>query len=267
MTDDRTNYRPQPAPITALPETHPRAPMTVEPLPAKPRSRSLTWWGILATVAGALLTGFGYQGGADFLADGLQWTDVGPIVVLLGWAAATWGQRRARQPVALALLFLFAVPAQAQSLASEAGAITVTPSAVHYRTAVLDTMVSRDLLAVLPKAGHYQHVGDDLGMILDIAEWKGQVVPDWVPAADSGLVSLLDSLETAAAWAQTTISSLGGQIDRQRAHIDSLQTAFDSLQAVREEEARACAANAQLVSEYAAFVQGVRRILRGLLEP
>lgn len=66
----------------------------------KPASKSLTIWGIIATLLGAVLTLIGVDPElVNFLADGIQWTDITAIVTLIGAVLAYYGRKRANGPL------------------------------------------------------------------------------------------------------------------------------------------------------------------------
>lgn len=117
----------------------------------------------------------------------------------------------------LLLLALLAAPTQAQTVTTPIGTLAVTSSSIHYELPHRSATVSRDLLASLPQAGRYQHVGDDVALLLDVAQHQGQTVPTFAPAADTSVVALVDSLIA--------------RLDRAEAARDEAQAALGDTQA------------------------------------
>ena len=70
---------------------------------SKKKRQSKTFWGIWATVLGALATLFGVSVEFGWLADGIQPRDIAIAVstvgTILAWAWKNWGQRTATKPI------------------------------------------------------------------------------------------------------------------------------------------------------------------------
>ena len=70
--------------------------------PQEPKSpaKSLTIWGIVATLAAALATMIGLDPDlVNFLNDGIQWTDATAIATLIGAVVVCIGRKRASGPL------------------------------------------------------------------------------------------------------------------------------------------------------------------------
>jgi len=71
-----------------------------QPEPVKPPQKSLTVWGIVATLAAAVATMIGLDPDLVlFLEDGIQWTDATAIATLIGAVVIYIGRKRAAGPL------------------------------------------------------------------------------------------------------------------------------------------------------------------------
>ena len=171
---------------------------------------------------------------------------------------------RIRFLITCILLLAGTLQVQAQTVTTSFGRLTVTPAAVSYQTPALDTTISRDLLATLPRAGRYQFAADDVALILDAALWQGDELPAWAPAADTTLSALLDSLESAAGHAVETIGEQREAIDsltvlvNTRDHV--LEQLRGELDAAKRERDRALGE----VAAFRDFAAAVRRVVEVL---
>lgn len=136
------------------------------------------------------------------------------------------------------LLFLIPWPASAQTLESSLGRVEVGPDYVGYSLQNQKTMVPRDILAVLPRQGRFQNTADDIALLFDVAQMEGKPIPQWTPAADDSVLTLLDSVATVAASVKAELASKDEQLQIALAAADSMAGALfayrDTIAANRE---------------------------------
>lgn len=145
-------------------------------------------------------------------------------------------------------------------IGTEIGVLNIGPDSVAYwfrhNEDSVHTVISRDILAHLPRSGEYQWHADDLALIMDYAEQEG-LLPVSIPAhADPMVSDMADSLATVAYQFELQNDTLLGLVD-------SITVALDEEIAENAAKDESIAA---LQADTAAFADTVATLRRELEE-